>query len=82
MANIGYIWKKYGIYLEKIWDIFEKNHGIFWAETIRYFMVYIWQKLMDILGKNYGIYYGIYFLKLLVIFGNTIGLTGPLDILR
>ena len=58
------------IYLVKIWDIFGKNYGIYWSNTIDNFMGCIRQKLRDVLGKimgyigqNYGKYYGIYLSK-------------------
>ena len=53
--------------MEKVWDIFGKNYGIYSAKTIRYFKVYIrkkygihgsklWDILWDILFKNCWIY--------------------------
>ena len=40
---MGYIWKKYGIYLEK--------YGIYWAKIIIYILGYIGLKFLDIFGK-------------------------------
>ena len=45
---MGYICKNYGIFSDKPMDIFGKNYGIYWANTIGYIMGYI--------CKNYGIY--------------------------
>ena len=41
---MGYIWKKYGIYLE--------NYGGYWAKIIIYILGYIGLKLLDIFGKT------------------------------
>ena len=37
---IGYICKNYGIYLEKLWDLLDKNYELCWAKTIGYIMGY------------------------------------------
>ena len=44
-------------------------------------MGYIWKKIWDILGKNYCIYFGIYWFKIVGLFGKTMGYTSPMDIL-
>ena len=54
---MGYIWPK-------LWDIFGKNYGIYWAKTIGYIMGYIWKivgyicKIMEFIHKDHGIILG------------------------
>ena len=60
---MGYLWQNYGINLDKVWDTFSKNNGIYF-ENIGYIWSKLWDPLamtigflLDIFGKNYWIYW-------------------------